>query len=233
MSGTNQTAGPLEWRQRHADDVETIESHLDGRQAQIHTAMPGSIVSYDATTMTATVQPALQVFQTQVDGTIQQVNIAPIADVPVHFPGGGGHLMTFPVQAGDECLIVFSERSIDNWFQHGGQQQPSDWRMHDINDAVVHVGTRSQPNVPGNVDGNAVQLRSDDGNTVLSLDGKAKTVTLNTDKVTLTAQSSITLTVGGNSVVIDGSAVTIQGRQFLQHEHKGVQTGSANTEGVV
>jgi hypothetical protein len=164
-------AGPLEFRQRHADNIETIQTHLDGRQMQIHTAIPGHIVSYNPVTMTASVQIGIQAMHEQIDGTIQAVTIMPVADVPVHFPAGGGHTMTFPVRPGDECLVIFSERNIDNWFARGGVQQPGDYRMHDLNDCFVLVGTRSQPNVLSNVSNDTVQLRSDDGNTFVEVDG--------------------------------------------------------------
>ena len=178
----------LDPRQTQADDLETSHTEHDGRQAQIHTTMPGIVVSYNAATMTAVVQPALQGIRTLKDGTRQPVTISPIHDVPVHFPGGGGHLFTFPVAKGDECLIMFAERSIDNWHQHGGVQQPSDWRMHDINDAFALVGTRSQPSVPGSVSANTVQMRSDDGLTYIEFNGLAGTINLKCfNKVTIDA----------------------------------------------
>ena len=31
------------------------------------------------------------------------------------FPGGGGFALTFPVAAGDECLVVFASRCIDDY----------------------------------------------------------------------------------------------------------------------
>lgn len=215
MSG--QQPGPLGWNERFNDDIESIEDHLDGRQSQIHTTMPGTIVSYNPTTMTAVVQPALQVIHTQIDGTRQPTTITTISDVPVMFPGGGSHLLTFPVTAGDDCLIVFAERSIDNWFAHGGTQQPSDWRMHDINDAFVLVGTRSQPNVPGGgssrsgtpVSATSVQLRSDDGTMVVDLNPATNKITmtapmeivLDTPKVTVTGVINVTNTKGGGGAV--------------------------------
>ena len=177
MSGDTNTT--LDLRQTTADDLEALQTVLDGRQAQIHTGMPGIIVSFNATAVTAVVQPAIQAIQSKPDGTRQPMSISPIHDVPVHFPGGGGHTLTFPVKPGDECWLSFSERSIDNWFQHGGTLQPSDWRMHDITDAVAHVGVRSQPNLPaGGVDPDTVQLRSDDKKTVVQVDGKNQAITL-------------------------------------------------------
>jgi hypothetical protein len=166
---TDSPDAPLEWRQRRVDHLEATQTHLDGRQAQIHTSMPGHIVSFDPKTMTATVQPALQGMYMQRDGTRKPVDISPIHDVPVHFPSGGGFTMTFPIKPNDECLVVFQERSIDNWHQHGGIQKPSDMRMHDINDCVVHVGVRSQPKVLANVHADNVQMRSDDGATFLEM----------------------------------------------------------------
>ena len=215
MSSTIQT-GPLDWSDRFSDDIEAAELHHDGRQGQIHTSMPGVIVSYDPAKMTAVVQPALQVFHTQIDGTRVPTTLTTISDVPVHFPGGGGHMLTFPVKAGDECWLVFSERSIDNWFQHGGVQQPSDWRMHDINDPVCHVGVRSQPNVPaGGLNPNAVELRSDDGATVVRVDGVnhaltliGQTVTVNAPVVTIAGPGGGKATVNVTGDIVASGTIT-------------------------
>jgi hypothetical protein len=214
----------LEWRQRGIDQFEATQTHLDGRQSQIHTGMPGVIVSYDATKLTAVVQPALQAFQRNTDGTITPLTIANIPDVPVHFPGGGGHMLSFPVKAGDECWLSFSERSIDNWHQQGGVQKPSDWRMHDITDAVAHVGLRSQPKVPGGgsdllrnsgapVSATTVQLRSDDGMLLVELDPQGGKVTVKS----------------ANEIVLDCPKVTVTGRI----ECKGEVTGKFGSGGSV
>ncbi len=194
--------GPLDQRERYADDLETVQTGHDARQAQIHTGMPGIIVSFNAQTITAVVQPALQGFAEQIDGTRAPLTIAPIHDVPVHFPGGGGFTLSFPVKAGDECWISFSERSIDNWHQVGGVQTPSDWRMHDINDAVAHVGLRSQAKLPpGGVSATTTQLRSDDGTVVIELD---------TDTIKLTA-ANVEVGESGGKFGVMGAAPIARG----------------------
>jgi hypothetical protein len=235
--------GALDPRQRYADRFETIQTHLDGRQAQIHTSMPGQIVSFNAAKMTATVQPAIQAINTQNDGTRVPVTIAAITDVPVHFPAGGGFTLTFPVKAGDECLIVFNERSIDNWHQHGGQQAPSDHRMHDINDCVVHVGLRSQANPLTGVSTTGVQLRNESGTDFVQLD--ATGITLKTGgAINLLATGVINIqafgvnvsnTTGGiGEMVINanvGTAGTLKnnnvnvGSGHTHAEHDGPSTG--------
>jgi hypothetical protein len=200
-------------QERHVDPHELQQMMLDRRQSQIHTAMPAQIVSYDPAKMTVTVQPALQLTHFKRDGTREPVTIAHIQDVPVWFPSGGGHILTFPIAAGDECLLVFSERSIDFWYQHGGVQKPSDLRMHDINDPICLVGMRPQTGVLGGAasgrssgpaaHGGAAQLRSDDGNTVITLDGPGGGVTIKTGGVTIVSNA------GG--VTLTAPTVTIKG----------------------
>jgi hypothetical protein len=42
------------------------------------------------------------------------------------------------------------------------------------------------------------------------------------------------ITIAKNGAInIEGSSVTIMGRDFVGHEHKGVTTGSSNSGGVV
>lgn len=145
------------------------EKHWTGRQARVWTALPGIIASFDPVAMTCEVQPAIQGKQVLEDGTVQTVNIPMLLDCPVVYPHGGGVSLTFPIRAGDECLVVFASRAIDFWWQLGGVQPPAEPRMHDLSDGFVLVGAYSQPKVLGNVSTQAVQLRSDDGQAFFEL----------------------------------------------------------------
>jgi hypothetical protein len=200
-------------RQRHADFLETVQAQQDGRQAQIHTAMPATITAYDASKLTVSVQPSIQAMQSMPDGTVAPLTLSVLKDVPVVFCGGGGHLLSFPIKAGDECLLIFAERSIDFWYQHGGVQKPSDWRMHDINDGFALIGVRSQPNVPGGsgsrsgtaVSGTTTQLRSDDGMAVIELDPGAHAINLAAQAINLAAQA-VQIAAAGNHLGFYGAA---------------------------
>jgi hypothetical protein len=135
-------------------------------QKDIHTSLPGQIVSFDAATQTATVKPLIQ--RQLVDGTV--IDIPDCQDVPVHHPRGGNIAFTFPVAAGDECLLCFSERAIDFWHENGGAQLPSEYRMHDYSDAFAFVGFSSKPNAIKNVATDAAELRTLDGKTRIRLE---------------------------------------------------------------
>ncbi len=102
----------------------------------VHTALPGAIVSYDYTTQKATIQPLLNKYWS--DGTFTQLPELP--NVPVIFPRAGGASLTFPVNEGDTCLLLFTERSIDKWLQTGGQTSTADARKFDLSDAVAIMG---------------------------------------------------------------------------------------------
>ncbi len=102
----------------------------------VHTALPGQIISYDHTTQKATIQPCLK--KSYLDGTTQEMPI--LNNVPVIFPRAGGASLTFPVLPGDTCLLLFVERSTDLWKSVGGVVAPNDPRKFDLSDAVAIMG---------------------------------------------------------------------------------------------
>ena len=85
----------------------TVRTALTGAQAGIWTALPGIVQSFDASAVTAVVQPAIKAMVTRPDGEKQAAKLPLLLDCPVVFPRGGGCTLTFPVKAGDECLVVF------------------------------------------------------------------------------------------------------------------------------
>lgn len=96
----------------------------------------GSIQSFDGTKKTATVQILFK--RTLLDGTVQSYPV--LIDVPVFTLQGGGGSLQFPITKGDTCLLLFSDRGIDEWLQNGTEAAPLNARMHDLSDAIALVG---------------------------------------------------------------------------------------------
>lgn len=121
-------------------------------------AIPAIIVQFDPQKQTASVQPAIK-------DTLQGQSVAlpELSDVPVQFPRAGGYSLTFPVKAGDECLLVFSDMCIDGWWQSGGVQNQAEKRRHDLSDACAILGITSVPKALKNVCMEGVQIRNDSG----------------------------------------------------------------------
>ena len=161
---------------QNAQQDQSINGHL----ASLWTALPGIIQSFNAQEMTCEVQPAIQGKVRNEDGSIALVNLPLLLDCPVIFPRGGGCSLTFPIKQGDECLVIFSARAIDLWWQSGGVQPPVEVRMHDLSDGFVLPGPYSQPQVLPSVSTSAVQLRSDDGQAYFELNPQSHNFTLST-----------------------------------------------------
>ena len=104
----------------------------------------GIIQSFDPATQAATVQMALKrVVAVAPDGTRTLQERPLILEVPCFFPFGGGSVMSMPIQAGDNCIVLFNDREIDNWFVNGGVQSPTNYRSHSASDAFALVGIKN------------------------------------------------------------------------------------------
>ena len=74
--------------------------------------IPGVVRSFDAAKARASVQPAIDYL---IDDDTSQVSHAEILDVPVVYPSGGGYATVFPLTAGDDVLLHFSQRGLTDW----------------------------------------------------------------------------------------------------------------------
>ncbi|WP_369067478.1 Gp138 family membrane-puncturing spike protein [Burkholderia gladioli] len=162
--------------ERIDDSQASLRAAFGDLRAQVWTALPGIIESYNPAAQTVVIQGGLKVPVRADDGTVTTVELPPLVDCPVQFPSGGNSTLTFPVARGDECLVVFASRCIDAWWQSGGVQELADTRMHSLSDGFALLGFRSQPRVLTNVSTTSAQLRSDDGATFIDLNPTAKTV---------------------------------------------------------
>lgn len=155
---------PMDPRERLNDSEEAFRTATEGLLKGLWTALPGIIQSFNNTAMTCVVQPAIMGQQRKEDGSVLSIEMPLLLDCPVQFQGGGGCTGTFPIAEGDECLVVFSSRCIDSWWQSGGIQAQAELRMHDLSDGFVLPGIRSQPRVlSGGVSTTEAQLRTDTG----------------------------------------------------------------------
>lgn len=218
---------------------ERREQDLKLRQAAINTrvAMPGIIQSFNATEQTVTVQCAIRE-KINMDGNLSWQDIPLLLDVPIIFPRAGNYILTMPIQAGDECLVVFGDSCMDAWWQSGGVQNQIDCRRHDLSDGYAIVGLYSQPRRISNYSTSTAQLRNLAGSAYVELDG----TTINIVGTEININAPTVNVIGPNTTItgrtiIDGktsitSATDIQGKDFITHKHTGVDTGSGTSGGV-
>lgn len=115
--------------------TEGIEETAAAVVNDIHTAMPGEIVSFDAGSVTASVKPVGKFLTSDGD----ELDYPLITEVPVVFPicqqiGAG---LAFPVKKGDSCIIIISEVELDAW--RSGAESEGALRF-DLTNAVAIPG---------------------------------------------------------------------------------------------
>ena len=86
------------------------------------------MISYNSTAQTAVIQP----------GVISGEVVMPLLmDVPVFMP------ISFSVNPGDYCLVVFADVDIDRWLESGEAEEPGSRRMHSLSDGFAFVGFKA------------------------------------------------------------------------------------------
>jgi hypothetical protein len=200
----------MDRRERAPSLEELLRSAFEAMQARIWTALPGVVQSYNAAVQTVVVQPAINGKQRLDDGTWTPTQLPLLLDVPVQWQGGGGATLTFPIKKDDECLVVFSSRCIDRWFAKGfadggtpkqpnAENNPPQFRMHNLSDGYALVGVRSAPRALP-VDTVSATLMSDDASTSIKLNPITHAISMVAPGgITMLAAGGITL----NGVTID------------------------------
>ena len=115
--------------------VQRVQDTIGESISSMHTALPGEIVTVDATSGTATVLPKMRLrtpFGTWVD-------FPQISGVPICIPQGAGQnaAIAFPVNPGDGCLLIVAEQSLDYWMY--GRTTSTDLKF-DITNAICIPG---------------------------------------------------------------------------------------------
>jgi len=123
--------------------------------SDIHTCMPGEIISYQSSKKTATVLPSVKMkFSTD-----EILSMPLITNVPVFFPGSSDAVIHFPLKKGDSGLLVFSEKSLENWIaSSGGEVEPGDPRKFSLTDAFFIPGVFTPKNPGKAVTGSGMEI---------------------------------------------------------------------------
>lgn len=144
-----------------------------------------------------------------------------LIDVPFIVLRGGNSYLNVPIQAGDQCLLLYNDRAFDDWFIAGKQAPLSSNRAHSMADAIALVGLSSSKNAIGGYD--AAKLGLVKGTTKVMLGEKIKVENsaqnLNTvlqelitkikDLAQLTAAITVTSTAPGSPTGIPLNAAAI------------------------
>jgi hypothetical protein len=176
----------------------TIQRLIDAKAIAMNTAIPGEIVSYDASSGKAEVRPLVR--QKFGDGT--KLTPPVISNVPIVLPRTSGGSLTLPIAAGDPVLIVFAQWSIDNWASEGRLVDADDARTHSMSDAVAIPGAFSFKDGPTGETGTVLK----NGNTKVRLADEK--VAIGNSLAELLEEVVAGLNATGNSNCVNGAPLT-------------------------
>lgn len=224
----------MEIVERYNDPQENMRVAEDALQSRIWTMLPGIVqsVTVSGGVPVAAVKLAIKGYDNHPDGTRTFHDLPILPHCPIVFPRGGGYSMTFPIKKGDECMVQFSCRSLDEWWQTGTGQPPYDFRKHDLSDGVCFVGLTSRAKPLSNISTTTAQFRSDDGATLVELDASGRAVRIvGSGGITLDGPVHITGAQTNDSTITAQGDVKAGSISLQNHKHSGVQPGSGTTGG--
>lgn len=158
---------------------DAIDSHIKRFSNTLYTALPAIVESYNAAKQTVDCKPTLNM----TTNYGQELPMPTLKDVQVMFPSAGGGILSFPIKAGDNVLLVFSKNSIDMWKSGKGTPVKLDSkRSHSISDAIAIVGLHTATNnLAPNPDD--VELKFKDNSITLKSDGSVEVKSKSTVKI--------------------------------------------------
>lgn len=119
------------------DLAEVLRQAIESRLADVHTCLPGRVVSYDRRTQQADVELVVRSAVEATDGGIVNESLPVLPAVPVMWPRGGGCSLQLPLSAGDHVWVMFSEGAIGNWRVSGQTSDPGDIARHSLSYPVA------------------------------------------------------------------------------------------------
>lgn len=204
------------------DFPSTIKFVLTKFLQGIDDMLPAKVIAYDRTTNRARVQPLISIVTT----LNTQLSRAQIASIPVLQLGGGGFVLSFPINTGDIGWIKANDRDISLFLQSMTETQPNTQRKHSFEDAIFIPDTMFSNVSIAEGDEDKVCLQSLDASTKITLGSNIVEIEATMIKLTGDITSSGNLTVDGDIISKGGVGTSVS---LHDHTHGGVQSGGSNT----
>jgi hypothetical protein len=152
--------------------LDVISAVVQSALSNLHTCMPAEVVRVqigEHKRQFVDVLPTLQRQAFNENGEAVNETLPIIPMVPVGYPQGGGMFISLPLTQGDIVLLVFAERSLDQWLQvarkHSGAAiNPGDVGLHPLEGAIaLPCGPAPRPDLLNDVDGSDLMIAFDGG----------------------------------------------------------------------
>lgn len=214
---------------------EVLSWAMETRLANVFRALPGKVNSYNNKTQTADIKPLLRHNVQTSDGGELVESIPVLRDVPIIFPRGGGHFISFPIKKDDKVLIVFCDRNIDQYMRQDQTVNPDgvdplDLEIGGLNGAVAIPGFFPEKEQLSSTD-------ADSDNMVLGLEGGTSQVHIGGDQINLYEKIATDFVALAQKVFDEINAlrttVAAHTTEFDGHVHTSAAAGSPTSNPTV
>lgn len=113
------------------------------------------------------VEPQIQMVARNEDGIETPKDLPALSRIPVGQFKAGGFVVTLPVKAGDEGIILFSDRGLSLWKETGRKAPPRESEFHGLNGAIFLPMPTSKPGYIKNYNPNELYLGAEDQSSYL------------------------------------------------------------------
>ena len=145
------------------DMEEVLEETKREIGINLNSTQIGIINKFDATNQLANIQIAMKQVIAISDDGVKEIREYPLLlQCPVFTLFGGAGFLSMPVSVGDNCIVLFNDRQIDEWLFSGDGKVPNLSRIHDLSDAIAIVGIRPLNNSIANFITDGVRLSYND-----------------------------------------------------------------------
>ncbi len=184
--------------------TEEVKNTTSEMLRDVHTAIPGKIVKYYPDKCEAEILPYAK--YKKPNG--EYLDFPKLNHIPILFPQSNGQSfsMVYPINVGDECLILVQEQTLDIWRSKGSESN-NDLRF-DLTNAIAIMGLFSSSQVLAkeaqtdnkliiqkdnhrlHINPNEMLLSFNAGNKILFDEGG---ITITTPRLNVVAQTDITM----------------------------------------
>lgn len=145
---------------------EMIKIALEHFLSDVNVCLPGKIIKViDHKKRKISVQPQIK----RVYLNNEELEPPIIENVPLMFYGSSKAIWHFPIEVGDHVIVIFSQRSLDNWLSSGRLSTPGERRFFDLSDAIAIPTIQSFKSNHSQIDNADSVYLSVSGNTKLNL----------------------------------------------------------------
>lgn len=197
----------------------------------LNTAIPAIVDEFDAAKQRVAATPAIKAKYVTPEMEVKYIDYPKITNIPLSIIKCPGLQITCPVKKGQNCTLIFSQRSIDNFLIDGNIHAPFEGnnpaycslRCMDMTDAMCFPGIITNPEAISDYSNSAIEIRNAAGTVKIAVSENGLQF----------MQGGAIIEMSGGNITMTATKIMLNGKEWDTHVHSGVTPGDGNTGVIV